>query len=199
MSGWPFTPLRMFGYDVVMADPAWPWEAYGPGGYAKSPEAAYRTMSWDEIEALPVGQLVGAGGVLWLWCTWPLISRQAAILQAWGFKLKTGGAWAKRTRSGKLRWGPGYLIRSVCEPFLIGSIGDAHRIRGRRHVNLIETVSDALVDGLAREHSRKPEEAYRLLEALTPDARRADLFSRQTRPGWDGWGDEVGKFDEASA
>jgi N6-adenosine-specific RNA methylase IME4 len=181
-----------------MCDPPWRWEAYSAKGHEKSPEAQYGTMSFEEIEALRVGDLLAPGGVLFLWCTWPLVERQAAVMRRWGIEPKTGGAWAKRTPSGKLRWGTGYTLRSVCEPFLIGSLPDAG-LNGSSLTNLIETVDHSLVDGVAREHSRKPEEAYSLLEALSPNARRADIFSRQSRPGWDGWGNESTKFDEVAA
>jgi len=53
----------------------------------------------------------------------------------------------------------------------------------------------SVFDGLAREHSRKPDEFYRMVAERTPDQDRCDLFSRETRPGFDGWGREHGKFD----
>ena len=56
-----------------------------------------------------------------------------------------------------------------------------------------------LIEGEAREHSRKPEVAYRAAEALLPGARRLELFSRASRPGWETWGDEAGKFDGEEA
>lgn len=171
-----------------MADPPWPWATYSEKGQAKSPEAQYSTMSFDEIRALPVGDLLTPAGVLFLWCTWPLIHLQTRLPEYWGLEIKTGGAWAKRTSSGKLRWGPGYLLRSVCEPFVIATLPRSG-FRGASEPNLI--------DGIAREHSRKPEEAYAMLERVLPDRRRAELFGRQTRPGWDVWGNEAKKFDEA--
>jgi len=186
--------LQPFAYDVVMIDPPWPWETYSAAGQAKSPEAQYDTMSFEDIEALRAGDLLAPGGVMMLWCTWPLVDRQAAVMRAWGVKPVTGGAWAKRTASGKLRWGPGYVLRSVCEPFLIGTLKDSGA-RGPGVPNLIETIDEALVDGVAREHSRKPDEAYALLEAVAPGLRRADIFARQSRPGWDAWGNEATKFD----
>lgn len=190
--------LPLFCYDLVMADPAWPWAAYSDKGLSKSPEAQYDTMTFEDIEALRVGDLLAPGGVMLLWCTWPLIERQAAVMRRWGVEPKTGGVWAKRTASGKLRWGTGYILRSVCEPFLIETLPNAG-VRGSSLINLVETIEDALVDGIAREHSRKPEEMYSLLEKLAPNARRADIFSRQRRPGWDAWGNEVDKFNEAAA
>ena len=197
---WPFDPLTPFGFDVVMADPPWPWTAYSAKGLEKSPEAQYATMSMDAIAALPVGDLLAPSGVLFLWCTWPMFARQAALVERWGLEAKTGGSWAKRTASGKLRWGPGYLLRSVCEPFLIATLPGSG-LRGASEPNRIETIfPDGFeLDGLAREHSRKPDEAYALLERVLPDARRLDLFSRQSRPGWTTWGNQSTKFDEVAA
>jgi N6-adenosine-specific RNA methylase IME4 len=188
--------LQPFAYDLVMADPAWPWEARTPNGYEKSPEAHYQTMSFEEIAGLRLGDLLAPGGVLILWCTWPLLPRQTALLAQWGVAYKTGGVWAKRTASGKLRWGPGYIQRSVCEPYLIGTLAKPD-FAGSRFPNLIETIAEDSFDGLAREHSRKPDEFYARVEAATPGARRADIFSRQIRPGWEAWGNETDKFPEA--
>ena len=133
---------------------------------------------------------------LWCWCTWPLIAQQARCIEGWGFRIKSGGAWIKRTPLGKLRVGTGYVWRSVCEPILIAAIGDKHDFKGRSTVNLVDTLESYGFDGLARQHSRKPEEAYDLVDALLPShARKADIFSRQVRPGWDSWGDQVDKFE----
>lgn len=188
--------LPLFAYDVVMCDPPWPWETYSAAGAAKSPTAQYRTMSFAEIDALRVGDLLAPGGVLFLWCTWPLLAtgRQAETVRRWGLEARTGGVWAKRTATGRLRWGTGYLMRSCCEPFLLATL-PASGFRGAALPNLVETMATESLDGLAREHSRKPDEVYRLIEQATPGARRADIFARQRRPGWDGWGDELGKFD----
>ena len=52
-------------------------------------------------------------------------------------------------------------------------------------------------DGVRREHSRKPDEFYEMIAKKTPGLRRADVFAREKREGWDCWGDEVGKFSPA--
>ena len=46
-----------------------------------------------------------------------------------------------------------------------------------------------------REHSRKPDEVAERIEALYPNASKLEMFARTTRPGWDAFGNEVGKFD----
>lgn len=190
----PFAPLVPGAYDFVMLDPPWHFDVRSKKGDAKSPQAQYPTMTLDEIAALPVADLLAPGGVVWLWGTWPLFGQQHLLCErAFGLKVRTGGAWAKRTRSGKLRHGTGFVLSSTCEPFLIAA-RDGHRFKANgRHGNLIESVENLCLDGLAREHSRKPEEAYRLVEAMTPGWRRADVFAIDVRDNWEQFGNQLGK------
>lgn len=90
------------------------------------------------------------------------------------------------TASGASRWGPGYRARSLHESILVGVFGTESQIHD---------AFPSLFDGIAREHSRKPDEFYAMVAAKTPRLMRCDLFSRETRAGFDGWGDELGKFD----
>lgn len=189
-----FHGLQCHSFDVVTVDFPWPWETYSNAGRKKSPQ--YKTLSLDAIAKTRPEELLVNGGVMIAWCTWPLIGEQHLILQnAFGLEVKTGGAWSKRTASGKLRWGTGHIIRSVCEPFLIAA-KRGHKLRGKNVSNLIETFDHAELAGVARENSRKPDEFYDLVERITPGWRRVDLFARQSREGWSTWGDEATKFDK---
>lgn len=198
----PFQQFKAGAYGLIMADPAWMTKMRSPKGEAKSYVKHYGGMSMEAIAALPVGQLAAKHSLLFLWGTWPLIlfggdpekhyrdadssySPIGRVLKEWSFRYVTGGGWAKRTGSGKLRWGTGYRVRSVMEPFLIGVRGSPPNSRSCAN----------LIDGLAREHSRKPDEAFTWCEKWAGDVRRVELFSRQRRPGWDSWGYEAGKFD----
>lgn len=182
---WPFSDLRPLSYDLIMADPPWSFHLWSAKGEAKSAQAQYACMSIADIKALPVSQLARGDSLLWLWCTWPLLREAIETVDAWGFKYVTGGAWAKRTKHGKAAFGTGYRLRSACEPFLIGTIGNPDTTRSVRN----------LIDGLAREHSRKPDEAFAMAEQLMPKAFRVELFSRQRRPGWDSWGNQTDAFE----
>lgn len=194
-----FEPLQPESYDFAMFDFPWPFVVRTLRGEKKSPSAQYRLMTMDDIARTNPQDLLAPRGVAFFWCTWPLIARQALLIEnVFGLEVKTGGAWAKRTVNGKLRLGTGYILRSVCEPFVIAA-RKGHALRGADARNLIETFENKMVDGLAREHSRKPDEAYQLIERLTPGWRRADVFSRYRRPGWDGWGHEAGKFNNGRA
>lgn len=182
---WPFTGLAPMAYDLIMADPPWRFDLWSDAGEEKSPQAQYATMDLAAIQALPVADLARRDSLLWLWATFPLLPQALTVLAAWRFRYVTGGVWAKRTVHDKAAFGTGYVLRSSCEPFLIGKVGEPKTTRSVRN----------LVAGPLREHSRKPDEAYAAAEALMPGAIRADLFARQRRPGWDGWGNELGKFD----
>lgn len=184
MSSWPFAPLQPGQYDLLFIDPPWKFKKWSEANQEKSPEKHYDTMSIEDIFKLPVASLAKPDCLLWLWATHPMINVQMECLLRWGFTFKTSGVWVKRTVNDKLAFGTGYIFRCASEPILIGTIGKPKTTR------VVRTV----IEGLIREHSRKPEEAYREAERLMPDARRADIFSRETRAGWDSWGNEVGKF-----
>jgi len=187
---WPFAGLTPLSYDVILADPPWRFDNYSSAGQKKAPARHYATMGFDDLASLPVAQLGRGDALLFMWCCWPTIDRAIGVMKAWGFDFKTGGAWHKRTNSGKTVFGTGYILRSATEPYLIGTLGAPATSRSVRGV--IETV----IDAERREHSRKPDEQYGYLEQLVPNAmRRCELFARETRPGWDSWGNELHKFD----
>jgi len=190
MTGWPFGDLLPFKYGAILADPPWSYEMRSAKGYEKSPEAHYKTMSYADIAALPVGHLASDNCLLFMWSTWPHLTVAMRVMEAWGFRYKTGGAWVKRTKTGKAAFGTGYLLRSATEPFLLGTIG-APKIQDRSVRNLIEAER--------REHSRKPVEARAMIDALLPDLHACDLFAREPWPGRDVWGFETEKFEEGEA
>ena len=183
---WPFGDLVAGAYDLIMIDPPWRFELYSGKGEEKSPQAHYETMSLARIAALPVADLAAPGCLLWTWATAPMLDKQIDVMKGWGFRFVTSGVWVKTTVNDKIAFGTGYVLRNAHEPFLIGAIGEPKTARDVRSV----------VMGQVREHNRKPETAYRAAERLMPKARRADLFSREHRPGWESWGDEVGKFNQ---
>lgn len=183
---WPFGDLPLFAYGLIMADPPWNFRTYSQKGQKKGPASHYKVMSLEAIKAMPVGHLAGPNCVLWLWATHPMLPQQIEVVAAWGFKFITSGVWIKRTKTGKLNFGTGYRLRCSSEPFLIATNGNPETAKNVRTV----------VEGEIRGHSRKPEAAYLAAAHLVGNVRKLDLFSRQTRPGWDNWGDESTKFDE---
>lgn len=184
------TDLPIFAYDVILADPPWLFEVRSEKGEGKSPQRHYKCLPTPEICALPVGHAAAGDCWLWLWATWPMLRDAHEVMDAWGFRYVTGGPWIKRGKSGKLAFGPGYILRECGEVFLLGKNGSPKTFTKDQR-NIIEAPR--------RQHSRKPDEAYRICERLfDPKARRLDLFSRQERRGWDACGDQVGKFEAES-
>lgn len=186
MSSWPFGALDPLSYEVIVADPPWDFENYSDAGTKKGADPHYSVMPLDGIKSMPVGKLARGDCLLLLWTTgWAMATGQAqAVTRAWGFSPVTEMIWDKRTINGKRRMGTGYRVRTMHEPILLATIGKPQH-----------KAFPSVFEGLAREHSRKPEEFYILATERTPEAvRRADLFARQTRPGWEPWGWEVGKF-----
>ena len=184
---WFFDPLVARSYDVVVIDPPWHFNTWSPAGQtSKSASKQYRTMPLAEIMALPVRELLKPDAIVYLWATGAMLPHALATLRAWGIVYKTSFVWRKMTRNGKVRWGTGRWAQSGHELLLQGVVG-------RPRCFLLPSI----FDGLARAHSRKPDEFYDIIAKKTPDLRRADVFAREKREGWDCWGDEVGKFSSA--
>ena len=185
MKKWPFEPLNMFTYDVIVADPPWRFDNWSKKGEGKNAVSHYNCMSIEDIKALPVGDLATQNAILVLWATNPMLDRAFEVMKAWNFKFKTAGTWVKLTTNEKLAFGTGYILRSANEPFLIGTIGKPG------FSNSVRSVCAG-----TREHSRKPDEMIDMVEVLAgAHTKKLELFSRTDRPGWDAWGDEIGKFE----
>lgn len=186
---WPFADLTPLSYDVICADPPWRFRTWGEHNQQKSASRHYGLMQTADIEALPVDRLAQQDCLLLLWVCAPMLIHGLNVMSAWGFTYKSNMVWRKVTPAGKVRMGTGYWARTMHEQVLIGSLGKPRKF----------SAFPSCFDGVAREHSRKPEEFYRLVEKHTAGARRLDLFSRQSRPGWSAWGNETGKFDAGAA
>lgn len=189
VAGWPFGHLDRNAYSLLCIDPPWTFATFSPKGWGKSAQRHYRCMTMDDIAALPVRDLAAENCLVWLWCTAPMLDQQIAIMRGWGARYVTSGVWCKTTASGKLAFGTGYSLRNCHEPIVLGAFG-----RPRIVSRSVRSVIMAPV----REHSRKPDMAFDAARALIPYGRAAELFSRQSRPGFDAWGNEAGAFDEAT-
>ena len=183
---WPFGDLVPMSYGALMLDCPWSFSNWSAKGERKNAKHHYTCMALADIKALPVGHLASKDAVVFVWATWPMLPQAMEVMATWGCPYVTGGAWMKKTIHGKHAFGTGYRLRSSSEPWLLGFFGNPKTSRAHRNT----------IEGLAREHSRKPTEAYEWMETYYPGVRRAELFARETRSGWDSWGDESFKFDE---
>ena len=146
---------------------------------------ATRTLSLDEIIALPVAQVTREKAHLYLWCPNALLPEGLAVMKAWGFTYKSNIVWHKvRKDGGPDGRGVGFYFRNVTELILFGVKGKNARTLapGRRQVNYLATRK--------REHSRKPDEQYEIIEACSPGP-FLELFARGTRKGWATWGNQA--------
>ena len=172
-------------FHTILADP--PWQFQNRTG-KMAPEhkrlARYSTMKLDEIARLPIGQVAANTAHLYLWVPNALLPEGIRVLQAWGFTYKSNIVWHKiRKDGGPDGRGVGFYFRNVTELVLFGVRGKNVRTLapGRRQVNFLATRK--------REHSRKPDELYDIIESCSPGP-YIELFARGTRSGWKGWGNQ---------
>jgi N6-adenosine-specific RNA methylase IME4 len=161
-------------FQVIVADPPWQYES----GAA----LPYPTMSIEAIKALPLAEMADQNAILWLWTTNAHLRVAFDVVDAWGFEYKTLLTWVKD------RMGTGEWLRGQTEHCMLAVRGNPVFIHGN-HATVLEA--------LRREHSRKPEEFYALVEATSPGC-KIELFSRQQRNGWVGFGNDSKMFGSAS-
>jgi N6-adenosine-specific RNA methylase IME4 len=170
-------------FATVLADP--PWRFTNRTG-KMAPEhrrlSRYTTLTAEEILGLPVSSIVADTAHLYLWVPNALLREGLDVLEAWGFQYKTNIVWHKvRKDGGSDGRGVGFYFRNVTELLLFGARGKNARTLapGRRQVNLLATRK--------REHSRKPDEQYEIIQACSPPP-YLELFARGLRDGWTVWG-----------
>jgi len=173
-------------FSTILADP--PWQFINRTG-KMAPEhrrlSRYSTMTLDEISSLPVSKVAAPTAHLYLWVPNALLPEGLAVLQAWGFSYKSNIVWHKiRKDGGPDGRGVGFYFRNVTELILFGVRGKNARTLqpGRRQVNFMATRK--------REHSRKPDEQYEIIESCSSGP-FLELFSRGTRRKWSVWGNEA--------
>lgn len=182
---WKFDHLPMFGFDVVEVDFPWDFELYSEAGEEKSAKAHYETMSIAEIMSYPIDLLARGDCLFLIWHPeWLKPGIIDALLKNWSLDFRSRMIWRKLTRNGKPAMGPGYRVRTLHEPVMICTTG-----------NPKHKAFPSVFDGVRRQHSRKPEEFYKMVDRRCPNTFKASLFSRQSRPGWATWGREATKFD----
>jgi N6-adenosine-specific RNA methylase IME4 len=170
-------PLLEGPFRVIVADPPWPYAMRRPTINDSRGYPEYSGMTLDEITALPVADLAAEDAVLWLWTTNAFLPDAFQVIQSWGFQYRAALVW------GKDHIGLGDWLRVQTEHCLMAS-------RGKPVITL--TNQSTLLRAPIREHSRKPEEFYTMIESLcpTPPLGRIELFARGERPGWRVWGHE---------
>lgn len=188
----PFHGLPRAHFSVICADPPWHFKTRSETRQTRSAKVHYDVMSLDDICALPVQSRAAKDCMLLLWATNPMLPDALTVMAAWGFTFRTiAFTWAKTTPKTDGSWAPkwhlglGYYTRSNSEICLLGTRGKPKRVS--------KSVRQLIV-APRREHSRKPDEFYSAVEALT-DGPRLEMFARQERPNWSVWGNQTTKFN----
>jgi N6-adenosine-specific RNA methylase IME4 len=162
--------LPMGPFNVIVADPPWRYES--------GASLPYPTMALEDIKAMPVRDIADENSILWLWTTNAHLRVAFEVVESWGFEYKTILTWVKD------RIGTGDWLRGQTEHCILSA-------RGRPVIQLANQTT--ALNGIRREHSRKPEEFYALVDQLCPGS-KVELFSRQQRQGWRAFGNQTDKF-----
>lgn len=176
-------------FSTILADP--PWQFQNRTGKV-APEHKrlnrYGTMTLDKIMGLPVSKIAAETAHLYLWVPNALLPDGLAVMEAWGFKYKTNLIWQKVRKDGEPDGrGVGFYFRNTTEILLFGVKGKNARTLapGRSQVNVIKTQK--------REHSRKPDEQYPLIEACSSGP-FFEMFARGSKKGWTTWGNQSEEY-----
>lgn len=199
-------------YSIVMADP--PWEFNRSGDTKRTADSHYPTMNMNELGKLgmQLERSLSPRAALFLWTTNATIPESMALFQRWGFKFVTVAfVWVKITNRAlpdrelrraiaegerviryddgyhRMHFGMGSYTRAQAEFCFLGKRGD---------MPVEDHGVPQVIYAPVREHSRKPDEAYTLIQRMYPNRAYLELFARQRRPGWAAFGNEVDKFTE---
>ena len=170
-------PVPEGEFRVIYADP--PWQ-FSNSGFDQSAEAHYPTQSTESISALSTEIHASTNSACFMWATNAMLEDALSVMQAWGFEYKSNFVWVKDA-------GPtiGFYTTSRHELLLIGT-------RGQGMVPEMRPLS--IIKGAVKEHSRKPEVVYELIESMY-DGPYLEMYARGSRPEWTSWGNEATKFD----
>ena len=173
-------------FGTILADP--PWQFQNRTGKV-APEhkrlSRYGTMTLEDIKGLPVQEVAAPTSHLYLWVPDALLPVGLAVMEAWGFQYKSNLVWHKiRKDGGSDGRGVGFYFRNVTELILFGVRGkNARTLKpGRTQVNYLNSRK--------REHSRKPDEQYKIIEACSAGP-FLELFARGERKNWVSWGNQA--------
>jgi N6-adenosine-specific RNA methylase IME4 len=176
-------------FGTILADP--PWRFSNRTG-KMAPEhkrlSRYPTLTLKEIMEIPVSRAASRRSHLYLWVPNALLDEGLQVLKAWGFAYKTNLVWHKvRKDGGPDGRGVGFYFRNTTEMILFGVRGSLRTLpAGRRQVNMIRAEK--------REHSRKPDELYEIIESCSPRP-YLELFARGRRDGWTQWGNQTEDYE----
>lgn len=202
-------PLRLVDagddmkYNIIYADPPWWYNSRADHRtrFRGGVWGHYKPMKMPDIAALPIPDLAARDCALLMWCTYPYLDEQIKLFEHWGFRYRTKFlTWTKLNKRGydlpkddphyapgkpyvlyrdglfySVFFGVGYYAKSNSEVCLMGMRGQLPTISNKWSSEVLAP---------RREHSRKPDEAYAIIEGVFGDVPRVELFARHSAPGW---------------
>jgi N6-adenosine-specific RNA methylase IME4 len=163
-------------YACILIDPPWPEQ--GGGKIVRGAQRHYGLLHVKDIAPTILAASVyrpAENAHLWLWVTRTYLPHGLQLIQDLDFRYVTNAVWVKD------RAGIGYYLAGQHENLLLGIRGKCPPLR---------RMVPSVIQAKRRAHSQKPEEAYDLIEAISPGS-RLEMFARAKREGWTSWGDEV--------
>jgi N6-adenosine-specific RNA methylase IME4 len=182
-------------YKVIYADPPWRFKNFSEKGEGRNAISHYDCLTLPQLKKLDILRYAANDCALFLWVTDPMLDQGLEVIKSWGFQFKTVAFYWVKTNQ-KVNYeklsvekdfftGLGYWTRANCEQCLLATKGNPRRIGKNVRRLLISK---------RREHSRKPEEIYEMIESLIGGP-YLELFARKTKSGWDSWGNKVELFN----
>ena len=186
-----FSKRRRYG--AIYADPPWHFRNWSAKGTGRNAVSHYDCLDFAALSALPIADLAADDCALFLWATDPLLPRALELILTLSLEYKTVGFyWVKLNSAAKhdadFFTGLGYWSRANPEQCLLATRGKPPR--------KAKDVRRLMVEK-RREHHRKPDETRERIERLVAGP-YLELFARETRPGWDCWGNQAGLFDQGA-
>lgn len=165
----------MISYRTIVVDPPWTFRRQ-----SERIRPRYDLMDLEAIKQFPVPEMAAPNCHLYLWTPNALLSEGLEVMDAWHFSYKTALVWVKH------QMGVGNFYRNASELILFGVKGHLPPLRRNARTWFLAD---------RRQHSRKPTEFYALAESMSPGP-RIDVFSRESRTGWDQWGNQCDFFNQ---
>lgn len=185
-------PLPQGPFGAILADPPWAYVTWSNKSDAAHGVPDYNQMNAGDIGAMDVGAVAAETSVLFLWATWPTLPDAMQVIERWGFTYKTcafcwlkGDPYRLFALEEDIYMGLGHWTRANSEPCLLATKGSPKRLNADVRQGILAP---------RREHSRKPDCVHERIERLVAGP-YLELFARQTRPGWESWGNETTKFN----
>lgn len=168
-------------FDVISVDPPWPYEGDSKNltsfdSVGRRVANPYPEMSIEDIKKINMPLMDDA--VVLLWTTHKFLPDAFDILKEWNLEYKATLVWNKE------KIGMGAWFRMQCEFCIVG-------IKGKPYWE--NTTFRDIINESRREHSRKPDSFFDMIEKITL-GRRLEYFSREKRNGWEVFGNDINKF-----